>query len=197
MGHYRGTLSSDALVGHFKPAKRPLRTRLPPELTRQSSTTRASCETSSKTHASSFESAKRAFRTRLPPKVQPFARRKSSGNLHRTHTSSSPAKQFRDSSPSKQRPLTRESQYVTANSPPPQLATSRFSAPATKLSASTRLTQPHDSQRLPRKSHFHTIPQNPHKVLHLPRKVTISYHVSCNKPCATPHNDIWNDCDTF
>ena len=40
------------------------------------------------------------------------------------------------------------------HSPPPHLATSRFPAPATST------------------------PQNPHKVLRLPRKVAISYHVS-------------------
>ena len=53
------------------------------------------------------------------------------------HTSRSPAKQFRESSPSKQYPLTRQSQcdsdiHLYHNS------------------------QPHDSLRLPRKSHFHT-----------------------------------------
>ena len=52
------------------------------------------------------------------------------------HTSRSPAKQFRDSSPSKQHPLTRQSQcdsdiHLYHNS------------------------QPHDSLRLPRESHFH------------------------------------------
>ena len=99
---------------------------------------------------SRFESAKRAFRTRLPQKLtcqslQNKRFQKSSGNTHRsthTHTSSSPAKQFCDSSPSKQ-------------SPPPQLTTSRFPAPATKCHL-RHTSQLHDSLRLPRKSHFHT-----------------------------------------
>ena len=97
---------------HVKSPKRAVRTRLPPKVTRQVSKTSVSYETSSKTHTS--KSAKRAFRTRLPP-----------------HTSRSPAEQFRDSSPSKQHPLTRQSQcdsdiHLYHNS------------------------QPHDSMRLPR-----------------------------------------------
>ena len=62
----------------------PLRTRLPPKVTRQVSKTSVSYETSSKSHTSSLQnerfvrdflqkshvkSPKRAFRTRLPPKV--------------------------------------------------------------------------------------------------------------------------------
>ena len=89
------------------------------------------------------KSPKRAFRTRRPQKLtrqslqtERFVRRdflqKSSGNTHRsTHTSRSPAKQFRDSSPSKQRPLTRQSQ----------------------CDSDIRLyhnSQPHDSLHLPR-----------------------------------------------
>ena len=38
-------------------------------------------------------------------------------------------------------------------------------------------------------------PQSPHEVLRLPRKVTISSHVSFNKICTTPH--VWNDFDPF
>ena len=59
--------------------------------------TSVSYETSSETQTS--KSAKRAFRTRLPP-----------GSPIGAHTSSSPAKQFRDFTPSTQRPLTRQSQ---------------------------------------------------------------------------------------
>ena len=83
---------------------------------------------------SRVKSPKRAFRTRLPPKltcqslqnehfVGDFLQ-KSSGNTHRgAHTSRSPAKQFRDSNPSKQHPLTRQSQcdsdiHLYHNSPP-------------------------------------------------------------------------------
>ena len=119
-------------------ARRAFRTRLPPKVTRQVSKTSASYETSSKSHASSLQnerfvrdflqksrvkSPKRAFRTSLPPKLtcqslqsEDFVRdflQKSSGNIHRsthTHTSRSPAKQIRELSPSKQYPLTRQSQ---------------------------------------------------------------------------------------
>ena len=70
---------------------------------------------------SHVKSPKRAFRTRLPQKLtrqslqnERFARdflQKSSGETPiGAHTSRSPAKQFRDSSPSKRRPLTRQSQ---------------------------------------------------------------------------------------
>ena len=37
--------------------------------------------------------------------------------------------------------------------------------------------------------------QNPHEVLRLPRKVTISSHVNFNKICTTPH--VWNDFHPF
>ena len=110
--------------------------RLPPKVTRQVSKTSVSHETSSKSHTSSLQnerfvrdflkkshvkSPKRAFRTRLPQKLtrqslqtERFVRdflQKSSGTPHRgAHTSRRPAKQFRDSSPSKQHPLTRQSQ---------------------------------------------------------------------------------------
>ena len=97
--------------------------RSPQRVARQVSKTSVSYETSSKTHTS--KSVKRAFRTRLPPKV------KRKHPSEHTHTSRSPAKQFRDSSPSKQHPLTRQSQWdsdihLYHNS------------------------QPHDSLRLPR-----------------------------------------------
>ena len=113
--------------------RRAFRSRLSPKVTRQVSKTSASYETSCKSHTSSLQnerfvrdflqksrvkSPKRAFRRRLPPKRtcqslqnEDFVREKSSGNTHRsTHTSRSPAKQFRKSSPSKQYPLTRQSQ---------------------------------------------------------------------------------------
>ena len=87
---------------HVKSPKRAFRTRLPPKVTCQVPKTSVSYETSSKTHMS--KSAKRTFRTRLPPKVQ-----RKHPSEH-THTSRSPAKQFRESSPSKRHPLTRQSQ---------------------------------------------------------------------------------------
>ena len=78
------------------------RTRPPQKLTRQVSKMSVSYETSSRTHMS--KSAKRAFRTRPRPKV---TRKHPSEH---THTSRSPTEQFRDSSPSKQHPLARQSQ---------------------------------------------------------------------------------------
>ena len=92
------------------------------------------------------KSPKRAFRTRLHQKLtrqslqnERFVRnflQKSSGNTHHAALPSSFAA-FRESSPSKQHPLTRQSQWdndihLYHNS------------------------KPHDSLRLPRKSHFHT-----------------------------------------
>ena len=112
--------------------KRAFRTRVPPKVTRQVSKTSSFVrDFLQKSH---FKSPKRAFRTRLPQKLtcqslqnERFARdflQKSSGNTRRTHTSRSPAKQFRDSSPSKRHPLTRQSQcdsdiHLYHNSQPP------------------------------------------------------------------------------
>ena len=87
---------------------------------------------------SRFESARRAFRTRLPPKVTRQVS-KTSASLETSsksqaetpigvHTSRSPAKQFRDSSPSEEHPLTRQSQ----------------------CHSDIHNSQPHDSLRLPR-----------------------------------------------
>ena len=137
VGYSCRTLLWDTLVGHSAGTllQGTLRTRLPPKVTRQVSQTSVSYETSSKSHMSSLpnerfvrdflqksrvKSPKRAFRTRLPPKVtcqslqnEHFVRdflQKSSRNTRRsTHTSRSPAKQFRESSPSKQHPFTRQS----------------------------------------------------------------------------------------
>ena len=168
----------------FESAKQAFRTRLPPKVTRQVSKTSVSYETSSNSHMS--KSPKRAFRTRLLPKVK-------LGSPIGAHTSSSPAKQFRDSSPSKQRPLTRQSQCPQRHSPPPQLANSPFPAPARIHTSNV-----HKVLRLPRNVTSITprnltipcacqenrtttsTPQKKHKVLRLPRKVTISYHVSFN-----------------
>ena len=88
------------------------------------------------------------------------------------HTSRSPAKQFRDSSPSKRHPLTRQSQcdsdiHLYHNSQPPDslrlprifprphVQRAQSTAPATKCHL-RHTSQPHDSLRLPRESHFHT-----------------------------------------
>ena len=115
-GHPCRKLLWDTLVGHscralfvrdflqksrVKSPERAFSTRLPPKVTCQVSKTSVSYETSSKIPMS--KSAKRAYRTRLPPKV------KQKHPSEHTHTSRSPAKQFRESSPSKQHPFTRQS----------------------------------------------------------------------------------------
>ena len=203
---------------HVKSPKRAFRTRLPPKVTCQVSKTSVSYETSSKIHMS--KSAKRACRTRFPPKftcqslqnehvVRDFLQ-KSSGNTHRsTHTSRSPAKQFRESSPSKQHPFTRQS-TVTATFT--STTTHNLTIPcACHESFRIHTSNAHKVLRLPRNvtsvtprnltipcachENRTSTPQNPHKVLRLPRKVTISSHVSFNKICTTPH--VWNDFDPF
>ena len=118
-----------------KSQKRAFLTRPPPKVTRQVSKTSVSYETSSKSHMSSLQnerfvrdflqkshvkSPKRAFRTRLPQKLtcqslqnERFARdflQSPAETPIGAHTSRSPAKQFRESSPSKRHPLTRQSQ---------------------------------------------------------------------------------------
>ena len=147
-GHSCGTLLWDTLVGQscrthastlqderfvldfLHKSRQVSKTRLPPKVTCQVSKTSASRETSSKTHMS------KSANERI---VRDFLQN-SSGNTHRsTHTLRNPAKQFRESSPSKQHPLTRQSQW-DSESPLPQLTTSQFPAPATHFSASTRLT---------------------------------------------------------
>ena len=86
---------------HVKSPTRACRTRLPPKVTCQVSKTSVSYETSSKTHSRQSLQNEHFVRYFL---------QQSSGNTHRsTHTSRSPAKQFRESSPSKQHPFTRQS----------------------------------------------------------------------------------------
>ena len=134
-----------------KSAERAFRTRLPPKFTRQPSRTSVSHETSSKTHHTSslqnaprVKSPKRASRTRLPPKVilakSETLSKNQAASLIGAHTSSSPAKQFCDCTPSKQHPLTRRPQCHGDIHLHHQLATSWFPAPATKIDVSTRLT---------------------------------------------------------
>ena len=162
--------------------------------------------------AHTLEAVTRAFRTRLPPKVmlrgcKTAFRTRLPPKVKRKHPSGhSPAKQFRDSSPSKRPPLTRQSQcdsdihlYTT---------THNLTTPcACHESFRVHTSNAHEVLRLPRNvtsviprnltipcachENRTSIPQNPHKVLCLPRKVTISSHVSFNKICTTPH--AWND----
>ena len=102
-----------------KSPKRALRTRLPPKVTRQVSKTSVSYETSSKSHVSSLQNERfvRDFLQNSHVKVckTRISYETSSKSQAETpigaHTSRSPAKQFRESSPSKQYPLTRQSQF--------------------------------------------------------------------------------------
>ena len=101
-----------------KSQKRAFRARLPPKVTRQVSKTSVSYGTSSKSHMSSPQNERfardflqnshvKVCKTRISyetscksPAETPIG----------AHTSRSPAKQFRESSPSKQHPFTRQSQ---------------------------------------------------------------------------------------
>ena len=134
--------------------------------------------TSSKTHASSlqserlYETSSKSHTSSLQNKhfVRDFLQ-KSSRNPHRTTHIKQPCQAVSRFQPLQTTPAHMPIPMSQPHSPP-QLATSRFPAPATKLSVSTRLTrtkycpatkchlrhtsQPHSSLRLPRKSHFHT-----------------------------------------
>ena len=115
-----------------KSQKRAFRTRLPPKVTRQVSKTSVSYETSSKSHMSSPQNERfvRDFLKNSHIKVckTNVSHETSSESPAETsigaHTSRSPAKQFRESSPSKRHPLKRQSQcdsdiHLYHNSQPP------------------------------------------------------------------------------
>ena len=142
--------------------------RSPQRVARQVSKTSVSYKTSSKTHTS--KSAKRAFRTRLPPKVK---RKHPSEHTHHAALPSSFA--------------------IPA---PPNNIRSHANPNVTATFTSTTT----HNLPIPCACHesfpIHTsTPQNPREVLRLPRKVTISSHVSFNKICTAPH--VWNDFDPF
>ena len=132
-----------------KSQKRAFRTRLPPKVTCQVPKTSVSYETSSKTHMSSPQNERfvRDVLKNSHVKVckTNVSHKTSSKSPAETpigaHTSRSPAKQIRDSSPSKRHPLTRQSQcdsdiHLYHNSQPPDsLRLPRI------FSASTRLTR--------------------------------------------------------
>ena len=132
MGHSCRTLLWGTLVGHscralfvrdflqkshVKSPKRAFRTRFPPKVTCQVSQTSVSYETSSKSHASSLQNERfvRDFLQKSHVKVckTSISYETSSKSQAETpigaHTSRSPAKQFHESSPSKQHPFTRQS----------------------------------------------------------------------------------------
>ena len=100
--------------------------RSPQRVARQVSKTSVSYETSSKTHTS--KSAKRAFHTRLLPKVKP------KHPSEHTHHAALPSSFAIPAPPN-------NIAMGQGHSPLPQLTTSRFPAPATNLSPSTRLTR--------------------------------------------------------
>ena len=117
---------------HVKSQKRAFLTRLPPKVTRQVSKTSVSYETSSKSHMSSPQNERfvRDFLKNSHVKVckTNVSHETSSKSPAETpigaHTSRSPAKQFRESSPSKRHPFTRQSQcdsdiHLYHNSQPP------------------------------------------------------------------------------
>ena len=106
--------------------------RLPQKVTRQVSKTSVSYETSSKSHSSSLQNER--F-------VRDFLQ-KSSGNTHRS-THHAPLQAVSRFQPLQtMNPLTRQSQcHSDIHLYLPQLTTSRFPAPATNQSASTRLTR--------------------------------------------------------
>ena len=86
---------------HVKSPKRAFRTRLPQKVTRQVSKTSVSYETSSKTQKPKVCKTSVSYKTSSKSHAEPPIG---------AHTSRRPAKQFRDSSPSNQHPLTRQSQ---------------------------------------------------------------------------------------
>ena len=122
-----------------KSPKQAFRTRHPPKVTHQVSKTSVSYETSSKSHTSSLQNERfvldllnnshvKVCKTSVSYETSSKSQAEAPIGAH---TSRSPAKQFRDSSPSKQHPLTRQSHchsdiHLYHNS------------------------QPHDSLRLPR-----------------------------------------------
>ena len=206
---------------------RAFRTRLPPKVRPRGCKTSVSYETSSKSHA--HETSSKSHTSSLQNErsvVRDFLKNshvkvcktsvscETSSKSHAetpigAHTSRSPAKQFRDSSPSKQHPLTRQSQcdsdiHLNHNSQPPDPCACHKSFRVHTSNARKVLRLPRNVTSVtPRNL---TIPcachenrtstlQNPHKVLRLPRKVTISSHVSFNKICTKPH--VWNDFDPF
>ena len=165
---------------------RAFRTRRPPKVTRQVSKTSVSYETSSKSHTSWLQNER--F-------VRDF--------LKNSHVKvCNPSVSYETSSQSQaETPL----ELFIAE---PCQAVSRFqSLQTTPAHTPIPMSRPHDSLRLPRITHRNltipcachenrtSTPQNPHKVLRLPRKVTISSHVSFNKICTTPH--VWNDFGPF
>ena len=185
-GHSCRTLLWDALVGHT------LRTRLPPKVTLRRCKTSVSYETSSKSHASSLKkerfvrdflqkshvkSPKRAFRPRLPPKVTCQVPKASVSyeTSSKTHISKSAKRTLRTRLPPKvQRKHPSEHTHHAALPssfaiPAPPINTRSHANPNVRHSPLPQLT----TCTIPCACHENrtSTPQNPHKVLRLPRNV--------------------------
>ena len=165
--------------------------------------TNVSYETSFKSHTSSLQnerfvrdvlqksrvkSLKRAFRTRLPQKAtRQISKTSVSYEISsKTHMSKSAKRAFRTKLPPKvKRNHPSEPTHHTA-------LPSNFAIPAppnhTRSVTPRTLTIPY-----PCHENRTFTPQKPHKVLRLPRKMTISSYVNFKKIYTTPH--IWNDFD--
>ena len=151
-----GTNRTLACISHTRHARSPQR------VARQVSKTSVSRETSSKTHTS--KSAKRAFRTRLPPKVK---RKHPSEHTHHAALPSSfaiPAPPNNIRSHANPNVTATFTSTTTHNLTIPCACHESFpihrsnahksTAPAT-ICHLPHTSQPHDSLRLPRESHFH------------------------------------------
>ena len=210
----------------FEAARQAFRTRLSPKVTRQVSKrsfrTRLppspsfSYETSSKSHTSSLQNERfvrdflknshvKVCKTSFSYETQTSSKGQAETPIG-AHTSRSPAKQFRDSSPSKQHANPNVTATFTSTT------THNLAIPcACRKPFRVHTSNAHKVLRLPRNvtsvtprnltipcachENRTSTPQNPHKVLRLPRKVIISSHVSFNKICTTPH--VWDDFDPF
>ena len=134
-------------------------------------------------------SPKRAFRTRLPPKVTRQVSKTSVSyeTSSKSHTSSLQNERFVRDFLQKSHVMAPKRAFRTRL--PQKLTNPNVTATFTSTTTHN-LTIPcacHES--------FRVHSSNAHKVLRLPRKVTISSHVSFNKICTTPH--VWNDFGPF
>ena len=201
-GHSCGTLIRDtlvdSLVGHtLRACKTSVSYETSSKSTRQVSKTSVSYETPSKTHMS--KSAKQAFRTRLPPKV------KRNHPSEHTHHAALPSSFAIPAPPNNARShanpsVTATFTSITAhNLTIPWACHESFRVHAHKVLLLPRNVASVTPRNLTTPCACHenrtSIPQNPHKALRLPRKLTISSHVSFNKIYTTPH--VWNDFDPF
>ena len=152
---------------------------------------------------SHVKSPKRAFLTRLPPKVTRQVSKTSVSyeTCSKTHMSKSAKQAFRTRLPPKVKRKHPSEHTHHAALPssfaipaPPNKTRSHANPNVTTFTSTTThnltiLCACHENRT--------STPQNPHKVLRLPRNLTISSHVSFHKNLhhTTPH--VWNDFDPF